>query len=57
MKATLVEEGNDFVLYGELSDAMGYSPDAELLRSRSRDVVVLWANENGYVIDGVAVCQ
>jgi hypothetical protein len=33
MKASfIVEENEDYVVYGELQDEFGYSPDAELFR-------------------------
>jgi hypothetical protein len=50
MKATLTKEGNEFVLIGELSDDIGYTPDAELQRSRNKQSVLDWAEANGYTV-------
>jgi hypothetical protein len=53
MQATIVKEGNEFVVYGELQDELGYSPDAELFRASTLFDAEQWARVNGYLIEDV----
>ena len=48
MKATIVQEGSEFVLYGELNDEIGHSTDAELVRTNTKQEAQSWAAEHGY---------
>jgi hypothetical protein len=53
MEATIVIEGNEFVVYGEVQDELGYSPDAELFRGTTLFGAEQWALTNGYLIEDI----